>query len=91
MEFIDGIPDEIVVQSFLPKLRAPLNRRGQCTLDRRALKDVVQRLRRCWAVSSLWKTSIENSAEWAAWRLARSEADLYRQNSTGSGKPLHSA
>ena len=85
MTFIDGIPEEVVLRFILPKLRAPLNRRNECVCGTVIVKETLNRLRRIWASSALWKTTIESTAEWAAWRLARWEAEQYQAEATRNG------
>ena len=85
MTFIEGIPEEVVLKSLLPKLTVPLSRRDECVIDYVQVKAVLQRLRTCWALSTLWKATIERTVEWAAWRLARWEAEAYLAESTAPG------
>ncbi|KAG0568266.1 hypothetical protein KC19_6G007600 [Ceratodon purpureus] len=83
MAFISDLPDDVVVRTLLPKLRVPFNRRRECDCDMAKLKEILTRLRCCWALSLRWKTAIEETVEWAAWRLARWEADEYHVESSG--------
>lgn len=87
MSFIDGLPDEVVLREIFPKLRIPLDEGGKpaCS-DIFEMYDVLNRLRALWATSSSWKTIVEETVEWAAWRLAYWEAEQYQIESSGRGK-----
>lgn len=78
MSFISGLPDEIVESLIFPKLQVPLcGRWSRIKCDHATVVDILHRLRRLWATSSTWKSKIEETLEWAAWRLGRWEAELY--------------
>ena len=86
MSFIEGLPDDLVQREILPKLMVPTLRQRLCIADKAALVEVLNRLRRCWATSAIWKRTIEATVEWAAWRLARWEAGQYDENFNAPGR-----
>ncbi|KAG0596698.1 hypothetical protein M758_UG277400 [Ceratodon purpureus] len=88
MPFIDGIPDDLVTEEILMRCRVPLDQARQIDCYEQTIVDFLMRLRRCWAISSTWKCAVERTLEWAAWRLARYEAEQFELESQGRGYSL---
>ena len=89
MSLVNGFTSDLVIQEILPKLRLPMDSCRKCSSDRVEILGVLSRLRQCWSASKIWKSSIERTLEWSAWRLARWETKIFRRLSILPGMNFH--